>query len=122
MAKIRVGQLAKELNLKVADLLARLRELGAEVKSNLSTVDDEVAARLRSAAPSTGKAQADRPSPAPPAKQPTIARVVSRTGARTQSADETAGVSPMAPKPAPPAPKTTPVAPAKGSVAKPAAA
>src|SRR5437667_1973594 len=105
MAKTRVGQLAKELNLKVADLLARLREMGVEVKSNLSTVDDEVAARLRSAAPSEGKAPADRPSPASPTKQPT-ARAVSRTGARTQSAGETAADSPIAPKQASPAAKT----------------
>src|SRR3989442_12524883 len=119
MAKIRVGQLAKELNLKVAELLARLRELGAEVKSNLSTVDDEVAARLRSAAPSAEKAPADHPSPASPTKQPTIARAVSRTGARTQSAGETGGVSPIAPKPASPAAKATTVAPVKGTVPKP---
>src|SRR5439155_1246240 len=122
MAKIRVGQLAKELNLKVADLLARLHELGAEAKSNLSTVDDEVAARLRSSAPSAGKSPADIMGPTPPAKQPAIARAVSRTGARTQSAAETAGVSPVAPKPASPAVKGTVGTPVKGSVAKPAAA
>src|SRR6267142_1958127 len=122
MAKIRVGQLAKELNLKVADLLARLHELGAEAKSNLSTVDDEVAARLRSAAPSAGKSPADGPGPTPSAKQPAIARTVPRTGARTQSAAETAGVSPVAPKPASPTVKGTVGTPLKGSVAKPAAA
>jgi translation initiation factor IF-2 len=48
MAKIRVGQLAKELNLKVSEVLARLRELGAEVKSNLSTVEEELAGQMRS--------------------------------------------------------------------------
>src|SRR6185295_9049689 len=58
MAKIRVGQLAKELNLKVGDVLARLRELGAEVKSNLSTVEDELAARLRSAPEAKGPVSA----------------------------------------------------------------
>ena len=51
MAKIRVGQLAKELNLKVGDLLTRLHQMGVEAKSNLSTVDDEIAARVRSAGP-----------------------------------------------------------------------
>jgi len=74
MGKIRVGQLAKELNLKVAEVLVRLRELGAEVKSNLSTVDDETAARLSSAAPPAGNPPVDRPSPMPTAKLPTNAR------------------------------------------------
>src|SRR5437899_2527170 len=108
MAKIRVGQLAKQLDLKVADLLVRLRELGAEVKSNLSTVDDEVAARLRSAAPSAGEGPADGPAPTPPVKQPKTAKAVSKTGARAQSAREPAGVSPIAPKPASPPTARTP--------------
>src|SRR5713101_5804858 len=53
MAKIRVGQLAKELNLKVPDVVARLREIGIEAKTNLSTVEDEAADRLRASAPRT---------------------------------------------------------------------
>jgi len=47
MAKIRVGQVAKELGIKVADALALLKQLGVEAKSNLSTVDQEVVGRLR---------------------------------------------------------------------------
>ncbi len=39
MAKIRVGDLAKELNLKSGEVLTRLREMGAAVKTNLSTVE-----------------------------------------------------------------------------------
>ena len=49
MAKIRVGDLAKELNLKSGEVLARLREMGAAVKTNLSTVEEDLARRLRSA-------------------------------------------------------------------------
>jgi len=49
MAKIRVGDLAKELNLKSGEVLARLREMGAAVKTNLSTVEEDLAHRLRSA-------------------------------------------------------------------------
>src|SRR5438093_792308 len=75
MAKVRVGQLAKEMNLKVSDLLARLRELGAEVKSNLSTVDDEIAARVRSAVPSSEKHTPEIPKGAP-------ARSVTAAGGR----------------------------------------
>ena len=63
MAKIRVGQLAKELNLKVPDVVARLREIGIESKTNLSTVDDEAADRLRASAPrAAGGAAAHAPS------------------------------------------------------------
>jgi translation initiation factor IF-2 len=49
MAKIRVGQLAKELGIKVTEALKRLQELGVEVKTNLSTVEESSAARLREA-------------------------------------------------------------------------
>src|SRR2546426_5302786 len=49
MAKIRVGDLAKELNLKSGEVLTRLREMGAAVKTNLSTVEEDLARRLRSA-------------------------------------------------------------------------
>ncbi len=48
MARIRVGVLAKQLNIKVSEAMTRLRRLGADVKTNLSTVDEETAARLRS--------------------------------------------------------------------------
>ena len=55
MAKIRVGQLAKELNLKVGDAIDQLRKLGVEVKTNLSTVDDEAVGRLRASLPRTSE-------------------------------------------------------------------
>ena len=61
MAKIRVGQLAKELSIKVSEALTRLQELGVEVKTNLSTVDDESAARLRAAAGSGSDKKPGRP-------------------------------------------------------------
>ena len=50
MAKVRVGEIAKELNLKASEALAKLRELGFRVKSNLSTIDEEAVTRLRGAA------------------------------------------------------------------------
>src|SRR5256885_14072733 len=107
MPKIRVGQLAKELNLKVGDVLARLRQLGAEVKSNLSTVEDEVAARLRAAASSSEKQSADRPSPAPPTKQPAAPKQGSRTGAPGQSPVPPARGPPSPSKPAAPGARPT---------------
>ena len=59
MAKIRVGQLAKQLNLKTGEVLERLRALGVEVKTNLSTVEEEIAARLQAAAPTLEKSSSD---------------------------------------------------------------
>ncbi len=42
MSKTRVHELAKTLEINSKDLIAKLKELGIEVKSNLSAVDDEV--------------------------------------------------------------------------------
>jgi hypothetical protein len=48
MGKVRVGQIAKELNIKVTEAISRLKELGIDAKSNLSTIEEVVANRLRS--------------------------------------------------------------------------
>lgn len=47
MAKMRVHQLAKELGLSSKEAIEKLAEVGVEVKSHSSTVEDDVAARLR---------------------------------------------------------------------------
>ncbi|HYZ91270.1 MAG TPA: translation initiation factor IF-2 N-terminal domain-containing protein [Actinomycetota bacterium] len=46
MSKVRVFELAKELNVPAADLMTRLRRMGVSVKSHSSTVDRLVAAEL----------------------------------------------------------------------------
>jgi translation initiation factor IF-2 len=93
MAKVRVGQLAKELGLKVADVLSLLRKLGIEAKTNLSVVGEEDAAKARSgltqAAPAVAepglKATTKAPPPArprtavPPARPVTAARPAAET-------------------------------------------
>src|SRR5258706_9807970 len=89
MAKIRVGQLAKEMNLKVPEVLARLREMGVEAKTNLSTVEDEVAGRLRgSTAPAAAK----------PADGATPKKAVAKPAASPVAAPGVTAVRP-APKP-----------------------
>src|SRR2546426_175161 len=100
MAKIRVGQLAKELNLKVGEVLARLRDLGAEVKSNLSTVDEEMAVRLRSAAPSPEKRPAEALKTASPAGSPAAGGRATLKSARPkdQPATPAATAAPATPK------------------------
>jgi translation initiation factor IF-2 len=113
MARIRVGQLAKELNIKVSEAVARLRQLGAEVKSNLSTVDEETAARLRSGAAPLPAA------PAKPAKSAATRSSMPAGGAVRPAAAGTAARKPAA-QTAPPktpspggggGPKAVPVSP-----------
>jgi translation initiation factor IF-2 len=70
MAKIRVGQLAKELNLKVSEILARLHDLGVEAKTNLSTVEDEMAGRLRASMPPAAPKPAEAVMPKKVAAKP----------------------------------------------------
>src|SRR5712692_1029050 len=84
MPKIRVGQLAKELNLKVAELVDRLRGLGVEVKSNLSTIDEATVERVRGSAPAAAATKAVKPIPAAPSKTP--ARPAPRAAARAVTA------------------------------------
>src|SRR5881397_591415 len=102
MAKIRVGQLAKELNLKVGDLLTRLHQMGVEAKTNLSTVDDEIAAKVRSAGPSIAEPAAAKPKAKAPAK--TVVTAVSE-----------AAKTPLA-KPASSSATVTPPVATKGTV------
>ncbi|MGQ9727129.1 MAG: translation initiation factor IF-2 [Candidatus Fervidibacter sp.] len=47
MAKIRVYQLAKELNIPCTELVELLRELGEDVKSHSSTIDESTADAIR---------------------------------------------------------------------------
>src|SRR5437879_4255693 len=132
MAKIRVSDLAKELNLKSGEVLGRLRELGAAVKTNLSTVEEEVAGRLRAAvaglekkpAEATVKIAGVRPSTVTgktsAAKRPGTPPQSTHSSA-AQPAGTTAGKTPVIgthpSRPAPPPPR-----PPVSGVAKPAAA
>ena len=47
MGKIRVYELAKELEMESKDVIRRLGKMGAEVKNHMSTVDDEYVRMLR---------------------------------------------------------------------------
>ena len=46
MSKVRVHELAKTLGINSKDLISKLKELGVEVKSNLSAVDDDVVKKI----------------------------------------------------------------------------
>jgi translation initiation factor IF-2 len=55
MAKIRVHELAKKLNITSKVALAKLAELGIEAKSHSSTVDDNISNKLLKTRPKTSK-------------------------------------------------------------------
>ncbi|HVL65466.1 MAG TPA: translation initiation factor IF-2 [Actinomycetota bacterium] len=61
MAKPRVHEVAKELGLSSKEVLAHLEEIGHAVKSHSSTIDEELAARVKSEL-SDGAAAAEAPS------------------------------------------------------------
>ena len=135
MAKIRVGQLAKEMNLKVPEVLARLRELGVEAKTNLSTVEEDVAARLRGSPASAAEAATPRKAAAKPAASPAAGPGVPaarpapkpQTIARPPASPVTAGPAaaakpPVAPSSTSPRPAIARTAPPAGAKAQPPAA
>src|SRR5262245_33277206 len=116
MAKIRVGQLAKELKLKGSEVLARLRELGAEVKSNLSTVEEELAGQMRASLGARGST---------PAAVPEVGVKSTAKAAPHKTVTSHGGQSAAVPSPkgAPTLPRVTPqTQAARGAVAKPPAA
>ncbi len=118
MAKIRVGQLAKELNIKVAEAIDLLSKIGVEVKTNLSTVDDEAAARLRSSLPRTTEPAAAKGSAALQADHPHAGGTVSARAPRPTVA--AAAAKPTAKSASRPgASPTTPAATAAGKSATP---
>ena len=47
MGKIKVHELAKELNITNSEMLEKLKILGVEVKSHLSSLDDEIVEKIR---------------------------------------------------------------------------
>ena len=69
MAKVRVYELAKELDVSNKELLAQLDALGIEAKSHSSSISEEDAEKVRAGAP----ALADEPAPEPPVEEIVLA-------------------------------------------------
>ena len=76
MGKMRVYQLAKELQIENKDLLKAIKKLGLDVKSHMSVLDDEsaksITAAVKSPAPKAAKAK--KKAAAPAKKKPTAAK------------------------------------------------
>jgi len=111
MGKVRVGQIAKELNIKVTEAIVRLKELGIDAKSNLSTIEEVVATRLRSEF-GAARSAAKMAQPAAP-KIPKIV-TIKRPGAPVPPGVTLPVITrpPAPPAPVPEAPKSAAGAPA----------
>lgn len=72
MAKVRAYELAQELGLDTKDLMARLSTMGEFVRSASSTIEPEVARRLR------GEVKMSPPGEAPPTFRPAARRLAAR--------------------------------------------
>jgi len=127
MAKMRVYQLAKELQVQSALILEVLDRMGQEVRSDLGTLDADVAERVRKQITTALNAEKDRlakeraqqEKDAPPPAKPDVAAVIEQE--ETPSAEETPPSAddtetpstpadpavPVAAKPETPAPSTT---------------
>src|SRR5687768_17279095 len=103
MPRIRVGQLAKELGISVAEALAALRKLGADVKTNLSTVEDSMAAKMRAVTPATTAV------PTAPARAPKSSTLSSGLATSHRSVSE----APAKPSPRQPLAKQPAVEPSR---------
>ncbi|MGB5732332.1 MAG: translation initiation factor IF-2 N-terminal domain-containing protein, partial [Acidimicrobiia bacterium] len=65
MAKQRVYELARDLGLESKDVLARAQELGIEVKTASSGLDEDAAALVRLSYEETAADSPEQPSPDP---------------------------------------------------------
>ena len=60
MGKIKIFELAKELDMNNKDLVAIAKDLGLDVKSHLSSVEDEDAKKIRASVKKSGKKEAPK--------------------------------------------------------------
>src|SRR5947208_3791963 len=99
----RVYELAKDLNLSSREVLAALSGLGVIAKSHSSTVENDVAAKLKVAAESGTLKQLTAPPARPKAERP-ARPAAQRPSAERAPAERPPAERPRAEKPAAPAP------------------
>lgn len=109
MSKTRVSNLAEKLGIETKEVLTRLKELGFDVKSGTSTVDDEAVAKLTAA----------RPDDSAPEEVRVTTTIVRRRARVTATPAEPEAVAAPAPPSVEPAPeKAAPAAELKPAVQK----
>ena len=94
MAKVRVYELARDLGLESKDLLERAQELGFDVKTASSGLDEDAAATLRSAYEAVTKTTVEPEATA--AEPEAIAEQPTTVDAAAPAPDETEGAEPEA--------------------------
>ncbi|HEU4480257.1 MAG TPA: translation initiation factor IF-2 N-terminal domain-containing protein, partial [Actinomycetota bacterium] len=122
MAKPRVHEIAKELGLTSKEVLAHLEKIGEPVKSHSSSIEEDLAQRVRSelsGEPSgDGAAAPSKPASTKPAAQrKPAAKAAAKPSGGTAPAPEKAPSKPAQPKPA--QPKQTQPKPAQPKTAQP---
>jgi translation initiation factor IF-2 len=130
--KVRIFELAKELNMTSKDLIALFERLGLEAKNQLSVVEPKVADLLRAQLKSAAKPAAAKPAPravaapkapapeAPPAPAP-VAAAPPPAPAVAAEPEPVPQLKPVPARRAPAAAAAAPVAEAEPAVAAPAA-
>ena len=120
MAKMRVHELAKELNMESKEILAALKDKGVDAKTASSSVEEDMADQLRKQF-GAGKAKAETPKAAPAAKAE-APKAAPAPKAETPKAAPAPKAEPEAPKAAPApkaeAPKSAPKAAPQGDPSK----
>ncbi len=106
MAKIRIYELARTLNMTNKDLLAKLKDMGLDVKSHMSSVESDIADKVRDEVFGTGGETSDvieqkrvgsnvirkrkqKPRTEEPKPQPPVEKVSTRTKKTSESEEET---------------------------------
>jgi translation initiation factor IF-2 len=108
--KVRIFELAKELNMSSKDLIALFERLGLEAKNQLSVVEPKVADLLRAQLKSAAKPAA-KPAPAARPAAPAVAPAPAPVVAAAPPPAAPAVVAAVPEVPAAPAPVAEPVAP-----------
>jgi len=117
MKKIRINELARELEVKAHEILDRLPELGVvEKKTHSSSIDEDVAIKLRRL---LGREAAEPESEAPAAAPRAVEAPTEAVKARPEAAEPEAGLMPDGTRPEAPAPVTEARPPAGGMPIRP---
>ncbi len=127
MARVRIYELARELELESKDVLARAQELGLAVKTASSGVEPDEAERLRASLAGADQAEAataveDSPAPAPVEEPPPAPAPVEEPPPAPAPVKETPAPAPVEEPAAAPAPVESAAEAEEAPVEEPAAA
>src|SRR5262245_32876545 len=117
---MRIYQLAKTLNVESKDLLDYCKELGYDIKNQLSSLDHDQTEALTQRVKQGNKVVAAPAAPVTPVIPTVTSSKVQTIRAPKPAAPRTAAPEPTAAEPPPPEPTVAPVAPPAAAVTPPA--